>query len=104
MKGEVFYGKGMQYIKEDNPDLYEALVELNEVVYNGKSLDYKTQKLIAIGIAASKSDELATQKQMKSSIEELDTTKDEIMDVLRVVLLTSGAPAFNQGVRILKSL
>jgi alkylhydroperoxidase/carboxymuconolactone decarboxylase family protein YurZ len=104
MKGEVFYGKGMHYIKEDNPDLYDVLVNLNEVVYSGKALDYKTQKLIAIGIEASKGDELATEKQMKSSIKELDTTKDEIIDVLRVVLLTSGVPAFNKAVRILNSL
>jgi alkylhydroperoxidase/carboxymuconolactone decarboxylase family protein YurZ len=104
LKDEVFYGKGTQIIKDDDPNLYEVLVNLNEAVFNGKSLDYKTQKLIAIGIEASKADDRATRKQMESSIKELGATKDEILDVLKVVLLTSGVPAFNKAVRILKSL
>ena len=41
---------------------------------------------------------------MKSGIEEFDLTKDEIMDVLRVVLLTSGMPSFVKSVQILNEL
>lgn len=104
MKNEVFYGKGIQFMKDDDPELYKAYAELNNTVYNGKVLDYKTQKLIAIGIEASKSDDRAVKKQMISSMEELNVTKAEILDVLRVVLLTSGGPAFNKAVRILYSL
>ena len=59
MKEEVFYGKGMERVKSDEPELYQAIVALNEAVWNGKVLDYKTQKLIAIGIAASNSDSRA---------------------------------------------
>ena len=104
MKGEKFSGKGMNVIKDDYPDLYESIVNLNETVFTGKSLDYKTQKLIAIGIASSNSDSRSIKKQMKSGIEEFDLTKDEIMDVLRVVLLTSGMPAFIKSVQILNDL
>lgn len=100
MKQEVFYGKGMAKVKEDEPDLYQAIVGLNDVVWNGKALDYKTQKLIAIGIAASNGDSRATEKQIKSAKKELDVSYDEVVDVLRVVLLTSGMQPFNKALQI----
>jgi len=101
MKEEVFNGKAMGPIKKDYPDMYESIVSLNEVVYAGKVLDYKTQKLIAVAIVASHSDDRAVEKQIKSAIKELGATKDEIMDVLRIVLLTSGMPRFIKAVQIL---
>jgi len=104
MKGKVFYGKGMADVKKDCPDIYEAIVNLNEVVYSGKSLDYKTLKLIAVAITASNSDDRAIEKQFKSAINELGVTKDELMDVLRVVLLTSGMPPFVKAVKILSDV
>lgn len=100
MKKEVFYGKGMAKVKEDEPELYQAIVGLNDAVWNGKALDYKTQKLIAIGIAASNGDSRATEKQIKSAKKELDVSYDEVVDVLRVVLLTSGMQPFNKALQI----
>ena len=104
MKEEVFFGEGMVGVKKEYPDLYEAIVGLNEATYTGKVLDYKTQKLIALGIAASSSDERATMKQMMSAKKEFGVTKDEIVDVLRVVLLTSGMPPFTKAMKILYEL
>ncbi|OQD59217.1 hypothetical protein MBBAR_5c00600 [Methanobrevibacter arboriphilus JCM 13429 = DSM 1125] len=101
MKENVFYGKGMGPIKRDFPDIYEAIVELNDAVYTGKVIDYKTQKFIALAIAASNSDDRAVKKQIQSAINEFNATKDEIMDVLRIVLLTSGMPPFVKAVKIL---
>lgn len=101
MKQNVFYGKGMGPVKKDYPEIYDAIVELNDAVYTGKALDYKTQKLIAVGIAASNSDNRAIKKQIESAIHELGATKDELMDVLRIVLLTSGMPPFVKAVRML---
>ncbi len=101
MKDEVFFSKGMSHLKEDYPDLYDLSVTLNDTCYTGKVLDYKTQKLVAIAITAAASDDRAIKKQMLSGMKELDITKDEIMDVLRVVLLTAGKPAFTKAVRIL---
>ena len=100
MKEEVFYGKGMERVKSDEPELYQAIVALNEAVWNGKVLDYKTQKLIAIGIAASNSDSRATEKQIKSAKEELGVSRDEVVDVLKVVLLTSCMQPFNKALQI----
>ncbi|MDR0912554.1 MAG: carboxymuconolactone decarboxylase family protein [Methanobrevibacter sp.] len=101
MKKNVFYGKGMNIIKDDYPDLYESIVGLNNSVYTGNALDYKTQKLIALAITASNSDDRAIKKQMQSAINEFNASKDEIMDVLRVVLLTSGMPPFVKAVKLL---
>lgn len=104
MKYEVFYGKGMGKVKKEYSDIYEVVKNLNEVVYTGKALDYKAQKLIAIGITASRCDETATEKQMRSAMKELKVTPEEIVDVLRVVLLLSGMPAFTKGMRILEEI
>ncbi|NMC10229.1 MAG: carboxymuconolactone decarboxylase family protein [Methanothrix sp.] len=104
MKEEVFFGEGMAKTKRDHPDLYNAIVGLNEAAYTGKVVDYKTQKLIALGINAANSDERATKKQMISAMKEFGITKDEIVDVLRVVLLTSGMPPFTKGMKILYEL
>jgi alkylhydroperoxidase/carboxymuconolactone decarboxylase family protein YurZ len=104
MKDEVFFGEGMARLKKDYPELYTAIVGLNEAAYTGKTLDYKTQKLIALGINAAASDERATRKQMMSAMKEFGVTKDEIVDVLRVVLLTSGMPSFNKALKILYEL
>jgi len=40
-------------------------------------------------------------KQMQSAIQEFGVSKDEIVDVLRVVLLTAGNPPFSKAMRIL---
>jgi alkylhydroperoxidase/carboxymuconolactone decarboxylase family protein YurZ len=104
MKEEVFFGEGMVHVKKDHPDLYEAITGLNEAAYTGKVLDYRTQKLIAVGIAAASSDERATKKQIMSAMKEFDITRDEIVDVLRVVLLTSGMPPFTKAMKTLYEL
>ena len=101
MKDKVFHGKGMVQIKKDFPDIFDAIVGLNETVFSGNALDYKTQKLIAVAITASNADDRAIEKQIRSAINELGATKDEIMDVLRIVLLTSGMPPFVKAVKIL---
>lgn len=104
MKEEVFFGKGMATVRDEYPDLYTAIVALNEAAFTGKVIDYRTQKLIALAINASASDDRATKNQMMSAIKEFGVTKDEIVDVLRVVLLTSGMPPFIKAMKILNEL
>lgn len=64
----------------------------------------RTQKLIALGIDAASSDDRAVKKQMMSAMKEFNITKDEIVDVLRVVLLTSDMPLFTKDMKILYEL
>lgn len=94
----------MVNVKKEYPDLYNAIVGLNEATYTGKVIDYRTQKLIALGINAASSDDRAVKKQMMSAMKEFDISKDEIVDVLRIVLLTSGMPPFTKAMRILTEL
>ena len=56
MKDGVFYGKGVNKVKREYPEIYEALVKLDEAVFTGKVLEYRTQKLVALGITAARSD------------------------------------------------
>ena len=56
--------------------------------------------IIAIGIAASNADSRATEKQIMSAKKELGVTRDEVIDVLKVVLLTSGMQPFNKALQI----
>jgi alkylhydroperoxidase/carboxymuconolactone decarboxylase family protein YurZ len=104
MKEEVFFGESMPNVKKEYPDLYKAIVGLNEATYTGKVIDYRTQKLIALGINAAASDDRATKKQIMSAMKEFNITKDEIVDVLRVVLLTSGMPPFTKAMKTLYEL
>jgi len=104
MKEEVFFGESMPNVKEEYQDLYKAIVHLNEAAYTGKVIDYRTQKLIALGINAAACDERATRKQMMSAMKEFNVSKDEIVDVLRVVLLTSGMPPFVKAMKTLYEL
>ena len=90
----------MGKLKEEDEDLYQAIVALNNAVWNGKALDYNTQKLIAIGIAASNGESRSTEKQIMSAKNELGVTRDEVVDVLKVVLLTSGMQPFNKALQI----
>ncbi|ENN96191.1 carboxymuconolactone decarboxylase [Methanocaldococcus villosus KIN24-T80] len=103
MKG-VFYADSLKFLLEEDKELFEVIKELNEKVYTGKVLDYKTLKIIAIAIAAAKGDEKALKKQIVSGMKELNITKDEVIDALRVVLLTTGMPNFMKGMRVLKEV
>ena len=43
---------------------------------------------------------ISTEKQIKSAKEELGVSRDEVVDVLKVVLLTSGMQPFNKALQI----
>ena len=51
MGEKVFYGKGIRQIKKEDPELYHSIENLDKNVWNANTLDYKTQKLIAIAIS-----------------------------------------------------
>lgn len=90
----------MMLIKRDYPELYKNMVELKELVYENNVVDDKTLKLVSIAITAANEDVVATRKQIISGMEEYDITHEEIMDILKVVLLISGKPAFMKAVGI----
>ena len=104
MAEKVFFGKGIRRIKEEDHELYESILGLDKSVWDGEALDYRTQKLIAIAISATNPESSAFLKQVSKAKKELDITRDEMMDVLKVVLLTSGMPSFNKALEIVIKL
>ncbi|MBQ3473466.1 MAG: carboxymuconolactone decarboxylase family protein [Methanobrevibacter sp.] len=104
MAEKVFYGKGIRRIKKEDPQLYDSIENLDKNVWNACSLDYRTQKLIAIAISATNPDSSSFLKQVSKAKKELDMSRDEIMDVLKVVLLTSGMIPFNHALEVVNKL
>ena len=104
MAEKVFYGKGIKRIKKEDPQLYDSIEKLDKNVWNANSLDYRTQKLIAIAISATNPDSSSFLKQVSKAKKELDISRDEIMDVLKVVLLTSGMVPFNHALEVVNKL
>ena len=104
MGEKVFYGKGIRQIKKEDPELYHSIENLDKNVWNANTLDYKTQKLIAIAISATNPESSAFLKQVAKAKKELDISRDEMMDVLKMVLLTSGMMPFNKALEVVNKL
>lgn len=104
MGEKVFYGKGIRRIKNEDPELYESIENLDKNVWNANVLDYRTQKLIAIAISATANESSSFLKQVSKAKKELDISRDEMMDVLKVVLLTSGMIPFNKALEVVNKL
>ena len=104
MAEKVFYGKGVRRIKNEDSQLYESIQDLDKNVWNANVLDYRTQKLIAIAISATNQDSSSFLRQVSKAKKELDISRDELMDVLKVVLLTSGMPSFNKALEVVNKL
>jgi alkylhydroperoxidase/carboxymuconolactone decarboxylase family protein YurZ len=96
----VFHGKGINKIKKEDEDLFNVISELEEVVWQEGAISRKTKKLIAIAIVASKGNVGGLEKQIRSGKKQFGITKEEVMDVLKVVLLTSGMQAFNSSLQV----
>ena len=104
MGEKVFYGKGIRQIKKEDPKLYDSIENLDKSIWDGNVLDYRTQKLIAIAISATNNESSSFLKQLSKAKKELDLSRDEVMDVLKVVLLTSGMIPFNHALEVFNKL
>ena len=85
-------------------DFIESIENLDKSIWDGNALDYRTQKLIAIGISATNNESSSFLKQLSKAKKELDLSRDEVMDVLKVVLLTSGMIPFNNALEVFNKL
>lgn len=104
MGEKVFYGKGIRQIKKEDSKLYDSIENLDKSIWDGNVLDYRTQKLIAIAISATNKESSSFLKQLSKAKKELDLSRDEVMDVLKVVLLTSGMIPFNNALEVFNKL
>lgn len=97
---EHWMSKNMILLKKDYPDLYKNMAELKEIIYTDNVHDDRTLKLVSIALTAANEDIRGTRKQIISGIKEFNFTREELIDILKVVLLLAGKPAFMKAIGI----
>lgn len=75
-----------------NPKLLDVISEFDEIILKDGALPTKTKRLIALGIIISNMCGYCVEQQLHAAVN-AGATKEEIAELLGVVLLTSGAPA-----------
>jgi AhpD family alkylhydroperoxidase len=75
-----------------NPELLDITGKFDRIILKDGALPTKTKRLIALGIIISNQCGHCVEQQFKATIN-AGATKEEIADLMGVVLLTSGAPA-----------
>ncbi len=83
-------------LKDTNPDLYNRVMGLDQMIWDDGALSRQTKKIIAIAIAASLRDRHAVRAQMAGA-QNLGVKKEEIEEGLRVAFLLAGMPAYVYG-------
>lgn len=83
-------------LKETNPELYNSVMGLDQMVWAEGCLTRKEKKLIAVAIAAAMRDPHAVRAQLAGA-PDLGVSLAEIEEALRVTFLLAGMPAYVYG-------
>lgn len=83
-------------LKDTDPELFEKVMGLDQLIWADGSLSRQTKKIIAIAIAAALRDEHAVKAQMAGA-RSLGIEKQQIEEGLRVAFLLAGMPAYVYG-------
>jgi AhpD family alkylhydroperoxidase len=76
---------------EMNPELFEHYKKCDEGIQEDGALSSKVKVLMSLAIMASQRCEVCCESQMKSALNH-GATKEEIMETMNVIFMTSGAP------------
>lgn len=82
----------LHVIEQLDPTFLKSYKRCDKKLLSDGALSAKSKIFIALAVVASKQCESCVMSQMKSALHH-GATKDEIMEVLDVIMLTSGAPA-----------
>ncbi len=82
----------LETLEEIDPIFVRKYNRCNEKILTDGALPAKVKILMAFAVVASKQCEACTVAQMKSALNH-GATKEEIMETLEVISITSGAPA-----------
>ena len=82
----------LETLEELDPEFLTKYKRCNGKLLSDGALPAKTKILMALAVVASKQCEACTVAQMKSALNH-GVTKEEIMEAMEVIFLTSGAPA-----------
>lgn len=87
-----FHPDVLEMYQELNPELLDVIGKFDRIILKDGALPTKTKRLIALGIIISNQCGYCVEQQLRAAIN-AGATKEEIADLMGVVLLTSGAPA-----------
>jgi AhpD family alkylhydroperoxidase len=94
----------LELIKDTNPEMFEAINGMDEVVLKDGALSAKNKRLIALAISATRQCNACVDTHARAALY-LGAKKEEIMETLFVCLLVGGAPtlaAAKNTIRFLK--
>ena len=81
----------MKMMGEMNPELFEHYKKCDDGIQEDGALSAKVKVLMSLAVMASQRCEVCAESQMRSAINH-GATKEEIMETMNVVFITSGAP------------
>ncbi len=94
----------LETIEELDPEFLTKYRRCDGKLLSDGALPAKTKILMALAVVASKQCEACTVAQMKSALNH-GVTKEEIMEAMEVIFITSGAPAIaacREALKLLK--
>ncbi|OUJ18258.1 Damma-carboxymuconolactone decarboxylase-like protein [Methanonatronarchaeum thermophilum] len=93
MEGKMgFLPEILQVIEDVDPENLKRYNMCNKRLLEDGALSAKTKDLISLAVVASQQCEPCTKVRMKSALNH-GATKEEIMELMEVIFITSGAPA-----------
>lgn len=84
----------LETLKDLDPKFVHKYGVCNRKVLSDGALPAKMKALMALAVVASKQCEACTVSQMKNALKN-GATKEEIMETMDVIFITSGAPAIS---------
>lgn len=86
---------------EMNPELFEHYKKCNDGIQEDGALSSKVKVLMSLAVVASQRCDACCESQMRSALNH-GATKEEIMETMNVIFITSGAPGVASCRRALK--
>lgn len=91
----------MNIMGEMNPELFEHYKKCDDGIQEDGALSAKVKVLMSLAVMASQRCEPCCESQMRSALNH-GATKEEIMETMNVIFITSGAPGVATCKRALK--
>ncbi|CAG0953578.1 MAG: carboxymuconolactone decarboxylase [Candidatus Methanoperedens nitroreducens] len=91
----------MNMMGEMNPDMFEHYKKCDDQIQEDGALSAKVKVLMSLAVMAAQRCEPCCESQMRSALNH-GATKEEIMETMNVIFITSGAPGVAACRRALK--
>lgn len=95
--------KLVEMIKDTDPEMFEVISKLDEVILKDGALKEKDKRLMAMAISATHQCAKCVDNHARAAMY-LGATKQEVMEALMVALLVGGAPSLSAARRTISFL